>query len=97
MENYFEQAVSCVKDYVPPMQRQIYEKCAGDFDRIYGEAMNSDLYTGKVIDPGNSISRERALQVQNHEKVKNGQEFFQSRVDRHEWYSVMARACVFLR
>ena len=52
MENYFEQAISCVKDYVLPMQRQIYEKCGGDFDRIYGEAMNSDLYVGKVIEPG---------------------------------------------
>lgn len=52
MENYFEQAISCVKDYVLPMQRQIYEKCGGDFDRIYGEAMNSDVYVGKVIEPG---------------------------------------------
>ncbi len=25
MENYFEQAVSCVKGYVLPMQQQIYE------------------------------------------------------------------------
>lgn len=52
MENYFEQAVYCVKDSVLPMQRKIYEQCGGDFDRIYGEAMNSDLYTGKVIEPG---------------------------------------------
>lgn len=52
MENYFELAVSCVKDYVLPMQRQIYEECGGDFDKIYGEAMNSNLYTGKVIEPG---------------------------------------------
>ena len=33
------------------MQRKIYEQRGGDFDRIYGEAMNSDLYTGKVIEP----------------------------------------------
>lgn len=52
MENYFEMAVSCVEDYVLPMQRQIYEKCGGCFDRIYAEAMNTDLYTGKVIEPG---------------------------------------------
>ena len=52
MENYFEHAVSCVKDYVLPMQRQIYEKCGGDFDRIYGEAMNNDMHSGKGIEPG---------------------------------------------
>ena len=52
MEHYFEMAVSCVEDYVLPMQRQIYEKCGRCFDRIYAEAMNTDLYTGKVIEPG---------------------------------------------
>lgn len=52
MDNYFEQAVSCVKDNVLPLQRQIYEKCGGNFDQIYGEAMNSEMYSGKVIEPG---------------------------------------------
>lgn len=51
-EKRYEQAVSCVKDVILPMQREIYEKCGGDFDKIYGEAMNSDLYTGKVIESG---------------------------------------------
>ena len=40
------------KGFVLPMQRKIYEQRGGDFDRIYGEAMNSHLYTGKVIEPG---------------------------------------------
>ena len=52
MEKYYEQAVSCVKDYVLPMQREIYEKYGGDFDKIYGEAMNNESYTGKVIESG---------------------------------------------
>ena len=50
MEKYYEQAVACVKDYVLPMQREIYEKYGGDFDKIYGEAMNNESYTGKVIE-----------------------------------------------
>lgn len=42
----------CVKDYVLPMQRRMFEECGRDFDRVYGEAMNSDAYTGKMIEPG---------------------------------------------
>lgn len=32
MNNYYEQAVACVKDYVLPMQREMYEKCGRNFD-----------------------------------------------------------------
>lgn len=52
MEKYYEQAIACVKDLVLPMQREMYEKCGRNFDVIYGEAINNDMYMGKVIEPG---------------------------------------------
>ena len=52
MEKYYEQAVACVKDYVLPAQRKLYEKCGGNLDVIYGEAIDDEFYTGKVIEPG---------------------------------------------
>ena len=52
MDKYYEQAVTCVKDYVLPVQRKLYEKCGGNLDVIYGEVMNDEFYTGKVIGPG---------------------------------------------
>lgn len=52
MNNYYEQAVACVKDYVLPMQREMYEKCGRNFDIVYGNDMNNGSYTGKVIEPG---------------------------------------------
>ena len=51
-EEYYDQAVACVKDYVLPAQRELYTSCGGDFDKVYGEAMNGNGYFGKVIVPG---------------------------------------------
>ncbi len=51
-DKYYEQAVSCVKDTVLPVQIELYQSCGGDFDIIYGEAMNGSGYFGKVIEPG---------------------------------------------
>lgn len=31
MGKYYEQAVACVKDYVLPAQRKLYEKCGSNF------------------------------------------------------------------
>lgn len=33
-------------------QRKLYEKCGGNFDVVYGESMDNEFYTGKVIEPG---------------------------------------------
>ncbi len=52
MEKYYEQAVMCVKDDVLPAQRTLYESCGGDLDKVYGEAMNNEFYSGKVLEPG---------------------------------------------
>ena len=52
MDKYYEQAVACVKDHVLPAQCKLYEKCGGNFDVIYGEAMDGEFYTGNVIEPG---------------------------------------------
>ena len=49
---YYEQAVTCVKDTVLPAQIKLYKSCGGDFDKIYGEAMNGNGYFGKVIEAG---------------------------------------------
>ena len=51
-DKYYEQAVTCVKDTVLPAQIKLYKSCGGDFDKIYGEAMNGNGYFGKVIEPG---------------------------------------------
>ena len=51
-EEYYDQAVACVKDHVLPAQRELYRSCGGDFDKVYGEAMNGNGYFGKVIVPG---------------------------------------------
>ncbi len=51
-DKYYEQAVACVKDAVLPAQTRLYASCGGDFDRIYGEAMNGNGYFGKVIEAG---------------------------------------------
>ncbi|MDD5919314.1 MAG: hypothetical protein PUD73_09540 [bacterium] len=50
MGKYYEQAVACVKDSVLPAQRKLYEKYGANLDLVYGEAMNDDFYTGKVIE-----------------------------------------------
>ena len=49
---YREEAIECVKDYVLPLHKQIYDKYYGDFDRIYSEGYNSKSYQGRVIEPG---------------------------------------------
>ena len=51
-DKYYEQAVTCVKDTVLPAQIKLYQSCGGDFDKIYGEAMNGNGYFGKVIEAG---------------------------------------------
>ena len=51
-DKYYEQAVACVKDTVLPAQIRLYKSCGGDFDKIYGEAMNGNGYFGKVIEAG---------------------------------------------
>lgn len=52
MMNYREEAIKCVNEYVLPMQKQIYAKYNGDFDRIYTEEFNNKFYSGRVIEPG---------------------------------------------
>lgn len=52
MNAYYEQAVACVRGYVLPAQRALYEQYQGDFDRIYTEGMDSDTYMGRVLEPG---------------------------------------------
>ena len=47
-DKYYEQAVTCVKDTVLPAQIRLYKSCGGDFDKIYGEAMNGNGYFVKV-------------------------------------------------
>ena len=51
-DKYYEQAVTCVKDRVLPVQMELYRACNGDLDRVYGGAMNGNGYFGKVIEPG---------------------------------------------
>ncbi len=51
-ENFYEQAVACVKDHVLPAQIELYQSCDGNLDKVYGEAMNGNGYFGKVIEPG---------------------------------------------
>ncbi len=51
-DKYYEQAVTCVKDRVLPVQMELYRACSGDLDRVYGGAMNGNGYFGKVIEPG---------------------------------------------
>ncbi len=51
-DKYYEKAVTCVKDTVLPAQIKLYKSCGGDFDKIYGEAMNGNGYFGKVIEAG---------------------------------------------
>ena len=51
-DKYYEQAVTCVKGTVLPAQIKLYKSCGGDFDKIYGEAMNGNGYFGKVIEAG---------------------------------------------
>lgn len=50
--SYKEEAIKCVKDSVLPMQKQLYDKYNGDFDRIYTEEFNTNAYTGRVIESG---------------------------------------------
>ena len=51
-DGYYDQAVTCVKDRVLPVQLELYRSCGGDLDKVYGEAMNGNGYFGKVIEPG---------------------------------------------
>ena len=39
-DKYYEQAVTCVKDRVLPVQMELYRSCSGDLDRVYGEALS---------------------------------------------------------
>ena len=49
---YREEAIACVKDHVLPLQKELYIKHNGDFDRIYTEEYNNKSYMGKVIESG---------------------------------------------
>ena len=51
-EKYYDEAVACVKDYVLPAQIELFQSCAGNLDKVYGEAMNGNGYFGKVIESG---------------------------------------------
>ena len=70
-EEYYDQAVACVKDHVLPAQRELYTSCGGDFDKVYGEAMNGNGYFGKVIVPGHVY--ELGYEKCTCEKVLSGQ------------------------
>ena len=50
--NYKQKAIECVKDSVLPIHKQIYQKCNGDFDRIFTEEYNTESYTGKILESG---------------------------------------------
>ncbi|MCR4699341.1 MAG: hypothetical protein K5757_00070 [Bacteroidaceae bacterium] len=50
--NYKQKAIECVKDSVLPIHKQIYQKCNGDFDRIFTEEYNTESYTGNVLESG---------------------------------------------
>ena len=39
-DKYYEQAVTCVKDRVLPVQMELYRSCSGDLDRVYGGALS---------------------------------------------------------
>ena len=62
-DKYYEQAVTCVKDTVLPAQIKLYESCGGDFDKIYGEAMNGNGYFGKVIEAGHISETEQIVRL----------------------------------
>lgn len=49
---YYEQAVNCVKDYVLPEQRKMWEEAGKDFDTLYGNRLNSEMYFSSIIEPG---------------------------------------------
>ena len=51
-DKYYEQAVTCVKERVLPVQMELYRACNGDLDRVFGGVMNGNGYFGKVIEPG---------------------------------------------
>ena len=51
-EQFKQKAIECVKDSVLLIHEQIYQKCNGDFDRIFTEEYNTGSYMGKVIESG---------------------------------------------
>lgn len=51
-QEYYEQAVQCVKEWVLPAQRRAFEQCNKDLDQFYSNVANSDMYFGKVVEPG---------------------------------------------
>ena len=53
---YREEAIECVRDSVLPMQKQLYEKHNGDFDRIYTEEYNTHPTWERSSYPGGSTS-----------------------------------------
>ena len=67
---YREEAIECVRDSVLPMQKQLYEKHNGDFDRIFTEEYNNASYMGEVIVPGREY--ELSYLECTCEKVKSG-------------------------
>ena len=48
-DKYYEQAVTCVKDRVLPVQMELYRACNGDLDRVFGGAMNGNGDSGNYI------------------------------------------------
>ncbi len=70
-DKYYEQAVTCVKETVLPAQIKLYKSCGGDFDIIYGEAMNGNGYFGKVIEAGHTY--ELGYEKCTCPKVQSGQ------------------------
>ena len=63
-EEYYDQAVACVKDHVLPAQRELYTSCGADFDKVYGEA--SELVLCKP--PKYMEKRIYALQI--HKRIR---------------------------
>ena len=54
---YREEAIECVRDSVLPMQKQLYEKHNGDFDKIYTEEYNNASYMRWLLPLGMSSIR----------------------------------------
>lgn len=50
--DYREKAINCVKDTVLPIQMQQFQECGGSLDAQYEKYGDTDVFFGKIIEPG---------------------------------------------
>lgn len=50
--DYREKAINCVKDTVLPIHRQQFEACGCSLDAQYEKYGDTDVFFGKIIEPG---------------------------------------------